>query len=827
MAYSEAKHGAYIKTRLNDNNKGLPAAGIAAPVVWDVNNALGYGIGSAEYWTVYRRVDDGTVDLTVRLSSPAPVGGSEVEWDITEDTDGAQGVYFQTITEPAKTLSFAQGESEKTITITPINPGRWFKERWITVDITGGTNIRTDRPVTRAVAVCLFPAVSPPNISFIGITSSIGNDQVQNSGDYIDCSFQLSAACDEDVPLRVEVSGALKDAFSHDSAVISAGSTAVTNLRLTYDGTGSGGQTCTIRALYEPNTVDRTNEALWDPVTEAYNGPLNTIHTEENQTRTTRAHNNSNLYAIEQYGATHKQPGRPSTLQSGSITVLPKVEPYLKYVDQEETTPVKEGFFGDPIRTQRSPRMELGDRGHGGNGTGNKTYFTAAAHSVGDTVISVDTGTITINAGDYLRFGTSPETGGHYAIYKVQTGGSGTTNITLETPLRWPVANDLVIEINPQPDGLYYWRSEFDSQWCGGEEAFHKTRTQYMAGYCVSEWDNTGPDANKGWPFHRLGRRVRSRDRNHGVIFATSGRAGAPATGLTLWQTRWGNTVPASHRFTTDSGVNYWLYDVVRRGNGSLQGENATCHPLSLQRLHADNGKTRYQARGVQSNGATTITIDFGQASGTFDGETVWAGSEITFDDHVTVYTVQSTVEGIRGESIDVTLTGGLSQEVPDNTGMTIDIAPIASATYGDYGAVDLSVAGRDSQLYGIDAVANADMGVFLWFYDTVDPVATYSPFTADFPNGGQSGKENTTQDDCNYIHYPSWMGASDGTNLGYDTYQWHAEGRGTLAHSPWSHTSPDPIAVPRFPWPNDGAVHTPWGYALSSDTLEKTVTKI
>lgn len=482
-------------------NVGEPRVFLDPMVDIGILETFGYGssTGRLQYWTLYRRVDDGTITVTFRLSKPA-VGGEELEWDILEDLDGAEGTYLQTITTPSKTVTLSAAQETVTVTLTPVDSAGWFKERWIEVGFTGGTGLRMDSKVN-SVSICLYPSVEPPLIALAADSTDVEND-----GDEVDLVYALSAACDDDVTLRAQAAGALADHFTESPAVIPAGNV-VGTLTMTYDGGGTATEQCTFDAWYEPNVEDYSDNRF-DPDAVTWTGPANKVYEQENQLRTSNAHNAQGLYQNIKAGAVRLHPGRPSNKASGSIALDPSRGAFLYYDVQDAATPIIEPFFGTDIRLTRNPRISLGDPSDGDNGT----------------------------------------------------------------------------------IGLAYWRDEFDSQFAGGEEAFHSAKNYYMTGICISEFagDET---AGREWPFHRVGCRVRSKNRNHGVIFATNRDTalfnGTPGTN------RWGDTgMPV---WIVD-GVSYWLWDVARLG--SSQGSQSSCHPNSTARFDADGTGTNDATKG-------------------------------------------------------------------------------------------------------------------------------------------------------------------------------------------------------------------------------------
>ncbi len=489
MANSDFGPGSILLTRPADLTKPRPF--IDRLVHLDVASAYGYGAGGLDYWTRFVNVGEGAITIKLKWRAAAS-GGETITWDVIEDLEGAEGVYFTT---SAKTINLSNGQTEATITITPIDDSEWFFEKWVKIGITGGTGI-TDTSGIRECALCFYPSVEAPLVSL-----TTGSTNVSSNGDEASLGYTLSGACKEAVVLRAKVEGALKDHLTVGSATIPAGQTTGT-LVLTYDGGGTASEQATVTAWYERSTEDYT-ENRFDPDAGTYTGPSNKVYVDENQWRSSSALNDVGLQLTTLAGAEPLMPGRPSNVASGSITLVPNKGPYLHFETQDDASPVLDPFFGTPIRAIRNPRTALGDSVNGGNGGG-------------------------------------------------------------------------------QEFGMAYVRQAFDGQFCGGEESFHSAKNYYLCGYMVDEWATA--DAARLWHFHRCGPRVRSKDRNHAVIFATD--RDLAESGLTLWETRFGDLVPASHRFTVN-GVNFWLYDVARAG-ASTKGTTSSCHPDSMMRNHVD-----------------------------------------------------------------------------------------------------------------------------------------------------------------------------------------------------------------------------------------------
>ena len=230
---------------------------------------------------------------------------------------------------------------------------------------------------------------------------------------------------------------------------------------------------------------------------------------------------------------------------------------------------------------------------------------------------------------------------------------------TVDEPYREPWFNAIVRSTrNPRTDygdiangsGMHYWRNEFDSQWAGGSEMFFDAKAYVMFGVCISEWDDDEAAA-RDCVFHRVGVRIRSKDRNHGVFFATdrvAAKVGAGTGQVTIGENKFGETVTV---FGPINGVKYWLWDVVRDGS-NIQGTDSSLHPQSIT-VHDTDG-ARASGSPLASNGDYGVEDLSGHELGNF-GAFIWVKHKI---DGAASYTIGTDLTGLSGETDDIETPG-------------------------------------------------------------------------------------------------------------------------------------------------------------------------
>lgn len=144
---------------------------------------------------------------------------------------------------------------------------------------------------------------------------------------------------------------------------------------------------------------------------------------------------------------------------------------------------------------------------------------------------------------------------------------------------------------NSAATGWGYLRQSFNNTFSGGPRTLHELREWCRVRYSKAAFG--GADAGKEWEFHRIGMRVRTQDRNHGVIFRSD------VNGADAGLDKNGNIVPIYGPFS--DGLRYWFWS------------KQNCHPTDLEYGVYDDpvlGTTFYFVHHVDSSVVYATGLD-------------------------------------------------------------------------------------------------------------------------------------------------------------------------------------------------------------------------
>ena len=144
-----------------------------------------------------------------------------------------------------------------------------------------------------------------------------------------------------------------------------------------------------------------------------------------------------------------------------------------------------------------------------------------------------------------------PTASGAHANVITPTDGSAPTDPWTGLVIKWWSPDPLAAQSTP---GFPYQRQAFDMALCGGDRQLHSIRKWVRGAYRIA--DSVGTDAASMTEFHRIGVRIRTKDRNHGVVIASDrglGNAESPEPGYD----HEGNAVTIYNV----NGVDYWFWD--------------------------------------------------------------------------------------------------------------------------------------------------------------------------------------------------------------------------------------------------------------------------
>jgi hypothetical protein len=139
--------------------------------------------------------------------------------------------------------------------------------------------------------------------------------------------------------------------------------------------------------------------------------------------------------------------------------------------------------------------------------------------------------------------------------------GTSEAQDTTDTPVTDPnTGNDLeALTPNANYDdanAIPYLRQSFNLAWGGGPDTGHITRAWSRTVYRIAHW-TANESTDRDIELHRVGARVRTQNRDHGVVFRTDVKPGAPSAPVpgTDRNGTTGHTV-----FTDSSGVKHWYW---------------------------------------------------------------------------------------------------------------------------------------------------------------------------------------------------------------------------------------------------------------------------
>lgn len=229
--------------------------------------------GTAIYRQGRRVEGDANKDFTVSLSSPAPVDGVEVHYDLSGDAE--DGVHYQ-ILAGVSPLVFNKGETQKTITLRTPKGTTYFLERLLKFTINKGDSsslitTEEDSDEFRMYIACDIGDNPPPVINWTTAGSSWGNPG--NGGTHSGAvASVLSSQTQEDTPIWYEVdpsSTAVEGVDyelplrSSERVIGSSGGTNSASLPVTVLAGHTPGRTLKLNLRYERSTGEDQNNATY------------------------------------------------------------------------------------------------------------------------------------------------------------------------------------------------------------------------------------------------------------------------------------------------------------------------------------------------------------------------------------------------------------------------------------------------------------------------------------------------------------------------------------------------------------------------------------
>jgi hypothetical protein len=232
-----------------------PAQGTFPDVGWDPTSPDNPEASGDVYWKIHREDSHVNETYTIRLSQPAPVGGTTVNYllggDAIESTDYSVAAGASPLTIPA-------GSSTATVTINFLGNTSWHHERLLTLTITptGSSQINSITEGEEQLRIYIQPdslmptgTVTPPIINFDSASSTYSGPGSGGPHDVPVTITPDTGGTDEDVLAYYTVGGTATEGVDYrfsrpllgDELVdVSAGNTGDLKLAVTGAGAGSG-----------------------------------------------------------------------------------------------------------------------------------------------------------------------------------------------------------------------------------------------------------------------------------------------------------------------------------------------------------------------------------------------------------------------------------------------------------------------------------------------------------------------------------------------------------------------------------------------------------
>jgi len=226
------------------------------------------------YWKQHLPDSAGTIELQVNLNRPAGSAGALVFFG----TGGTaqEGLHYQVNTQ--NPLRFGPGQTQAAISITLLNSGQYFLERYIKVKLTQGVNTRLYGPEGEA-QIWVRPSTTPPILTVGGTFFSVA------PGGQVVVPLELSEPCQEPVSIHYSVLSAstlTEYAFVPSGSVVFAPGQTSVNLRLGCSPNAQPGQRLILELRHERKTIRYVIAPLDSNLTTNTHLYSQNIHIDEN-----------------------------------------------------------------------------------------------------------------------------------------------------------------------------------------------------------------------------------------------------------------------------------------------------------------------------------------------------------------------------------------------------------------------------------------------------------------------------------------------------------------------------------------------------------------